>query len=127
MTGFRAPINAVLFVLLSILTAACTKGPDSAIPNPGSVSSSQLPAELDRQAATCQVKDIAGNPVTFSHTIIGPDIDMKDSAGLCAIGAAAAAYDAARTRTLLTKSCDDFKPSLRQTYGTDDFAAVLES
>jgi hypothetical protein len=126
MTGFRAPINAVLFVLFSSLIAACAKGPGPAPPNPSSVSSRQLPAELDLRTAACQVKDIAGNPVTFGHTRIGQDVDVKDDHNLCAIAKAAAAYDAERTRTYLTKSCDEFKPMLRQTYGTDDFAAVLE-
>jgi hypothetical protein len=52
---------------------------------------------------------------------------VKNDNDLCAIAEAAAAFDTARTRAVLTKSCDDYKPLLRQTYGTDDFAAVFES
>jgi len=72
------------------------------------------------------VKDIAGNPVTFGSTKISPDININDDANLCAIAQGAASFDGTRWRTSLKNMCEDFKPSIRQVYDTDDFAVVLE-
>lgn len=73
------------------------------------------------------MKDIADKPVTFGHTKVGPEVSLKDDASLCTLAEGAASYDAARSRTGLKNLCEDYKPALRQTYGTDDFAEVLEA